>query len=346
MRKHWLLFLVLACAAPPAMAVTVDDLYTATVAVSDEGDAARADALQRALGEVMVRVSGDPQITEFSRAAGILNQARSLLQQYRYQSAEKSALRLRAVFEGPAVESAMLDAGLPVWGQSRPLTMVWLLVDGKLVTRAGPSALVDAMQQIAQHRGVPLRFPSADAAASGRVAPADIRTANIARLMTVSSRYGTNHLLLGEIGSGAATWQLIEAGTTLASWRDRGEQASALAAAGITHAADVYARRYAVVGTQSGTVMVAVEGIDGGDGYTRVREFLRKLTAVQAVIPVVVDDEAVVFRVLGPGRGQALDHRISVVGWLHQDRLARELARLYAGDAPSLGYRIDLNGPR
>lgn len=340
LRKHWLFFLVLTCAPLTATAVTMPHLYAATVPVADESASARADALQRALGAVMVRVSGDPHVTEFTQAASILEDARSVLQQYSYQSAGKEDLRLRAVFEGAALEAAMLAAGLPVWGQSRPLTMVWLLVDGALVTRTGSPVLVDAMQAAASRRGVPLRFPSADAAAGDKITPTDIRNRNVSRLMAVSAGYGSSHALLGEISEDAATWRLIEGADVLQRWRDRGNQTASLAAAGVSHSATVYARRYAAVGTETGRVVVAIQGIDGGDGYTRVRDFLRGLTAVNAVIPVLVDGENVVFRILGPNDAEALDRRISVAGWLQDGRLARDLATLYAGETAVLGYSI------
>lgn len=370
MRKYWLFLFILACVPAPAVAVTVQDLYAATVPVPNESASARADALRRALAEVMVRVSGDPRVAQFAEAESVLDQAQSLVQRYGYQHDKVSAapgkkadtqdqapesstnasdsavntsrLKLRAVFEGAALEAAMLEAGLPVWGQSRPVTMVWMLANGELVTRAGPENIVKAMKAAAQRRGVPLQFPPAEAATSGLVMPADIRGGNITRVVMVSRRYGTGHVLLGQVGSQSSMWRLIEAGKVLSRWQKRGRKLASVAASAVGHSANVYARRYAAVGTGKGNsnVMVAVQGIDGGHGYTRVREFFTDLTAVHAVTPVLVDGKTVVFRITGPGDADALDHRIGVVGWLEDSKLAHNLATLYAGTTPALGYRI------
>lgn len=348
------------------MAVTVEDLYAAKVPVANKSAAARADALRRALAEVMVRVSGDPRVAQFAQAEAILDRAQSLVQLYGYQQRNVSdaggktpdkrgqapdaktngsgsdettvALKLRAVFDGSALEAAMLEAGLPVWGSSRPVTMVWLLANGELVTQAGPAEIVNAMKAAAERRGVPLRFPPAAAATSGPVKPADIRNGHIARLMMVSRGYGTEHVLTGQIDGQTADWRLIEDGNVLSRWHDRGEPPAVLAASAVGHSAAVYARRYAAVGAEHGRVMVAVQGIGGARGYTRVRAFLAGLTAVEAVTPVLVDAKTVVFRVTGPGDAEALDHRIGVVGWLEDNRLARNLAERYAANMPALGY--------
>lgn len=350
------------------MAVTVEDLYAATVPVANKSAGARADALRRALAEVMVRVSGDPRVAQFAEAEAILDQAQSLVQRYGYRQSNVSAsrgtitdqqdqapdsktdhansgnttagLKLHAVFDGSALEAAMLEAGLPVWGSSRPVTMVWLLANGELVTQAGPAEIVNAMKAAAERRGVPLRFPPAAAATSGPVKPADIRNGHIARLMMVSRGYGTEHVLTGQIDGQTADWRLIEDGNVLSRWHDRGEPPASLAASAVGHSAAVYARRYAAVGVGHGRVMVAVQGIGGGRGYTRVREFLTGLTGVEAVTPVLVDAKTVVFRVVGPGDVEALDHRIGVVGWLEENRLARNLAERYAVKMPALGYSV------
>lgn len=340
MRKYWLVLAVLACASSPAAAVTVSDLYVATVPVKNESASARADGIRRALAQVMVRVSGDPRVAKFAESESILDQGRSLLQRYGYQRSGKSNLLLRAVFEGPALETAMLDAGLPVWGQSRPVTMVWLLVDGDLATRSGPQGVVQAMKAKASRRGIPLRLPPASAATGGRVSPAAIRNGNLSRLTEASRHYGTSHILVGQVADGAATWTLAADGAILQRWRTHGDQAASMVAAAVAHTATVYASRYAAVGTDNGTVIVGVQGVGGGRGYTRVRDFLSGLTAVEAVTPVLVDGKTVVFRITGPGDAEALDHRISVAGWLEDDKAARKFATQYAGGLPALGYSI------
>lgn len=340
MRTPWLFLLVLAGAASPALAADVPDLYAATVSAQDKSVEARGDAMRRALGEVMVRVVGDPKAPRLSGADQVLEQARSLVQQYAYQGRSASGFELRAVFGRDALEKAMREAGLPVWGQSRPETLAWILNGDELVTRAGPTRIVEAVKETAERRGVRLRFPRSGALDSGRVTAADIRNGNIARIMSVSRGYGTGHVLIGAVDGNTADWRLVANGNVVSSWGTRGGQPAELASEAVGHSTDVYARRYASTGGDSGRVTVAIDGIGGGRGYTRVTDFLSGLTAVDAVTPILVDGKTVVFRVAGPGKADALDRRIGLANWLSDNQVARNLAGLYAGKGPSLGYSV------
>lgn len=340
MRRNWLFFVMLACASSSALAVTVPDFYAAKVAVKNESATVRASALKQALSEVMVRVSGRARLMQLSGAESVLDQASALVQRYSYQDSKKSPLKLYAEFEGNALEQAMLEAGLPVWGPSRPVTMVWLLVNGELVTRAGPDHVVAALQAAARKYGVPLRFPRAEAVTNDNIRPADIRKGHIPRIMMVTRSYDTRHVLLGVVSGDAANWRLIVDGKVLRTWRAHADKATVLVADAVGESAQIYSQRYAVVGTRNGTVVVGVQGIHGSQTFTRVRDYLIKMTAVDAVTPILVTGKTVVFRVAGPDDAKAFEHRVGAVAWLDGSQSARRLALPYAGTHTALGYSI------
>ncbi|MGH8541307.1 MAG: DUF2066 domain-containing protein [Stenotrophobium sp.] len=89
--------------------------YSASVAVADQSDGARNQALRDALVIVIGRVSGDPSAAS-GRAAPLLAQATSLVQQYSYQPDDKGQLQLLASFDQRGLDSAVRSLGLPVWG--------------------------------------------------------------------------------------------------------------------------------------------------------------------------------------------------------------------------------------
>lgn len=101
-----------------------DTQYSATVPVADRSEAARGTAVRQALGDVLIRLSGDPAILQQAGGAALVAKANRYLQQYQYEGIEAGgALQLRAGFDGAALEVEMHQQGLPLWGRERPLAL-------------------------------------------------------------------------------------------------------------------------------------------------------------------------------------------------------------------------------
>jgi hypothetical protein len=77
-----LALIVLGCATAVQAA---SGLYTAQVPVATQADEERAEALKTALGQVMVRVSGDASVLTRPEVAKALGQAERYVQQFQYQ---------------------------------------------------------------------------------------------------------------------------------------------------------------------------------------------------------------------------------------------------------------------
>lgn len=105
-----LAFLLMLLLAAPVLAQPGD--YSARVPVADQTAATRDAALRNALREVLGRVSGEPQSADL---LPILPRAAALVQQYSYETGE-AGLELVAAFDGRAVDKALREQGLPVWG--------------------------------------------------------------------------------------------------------------------------------------------------------------------------------------------------------------------------------------
>lgn len=390
--------LLLLLLAPPVPAADVDDLYVGEAPVADQSAEARAEALQTALGQVLVRVSGDPDILEREAAAELLSHAPDWVMSYGYEEveeeeeedgeeetgaadtaetaplgrnagpgadpapdpaaegddtgdaavAEEPELLLRARFDATAVERALRRRGLPVWGRERPRTLVFLVVEGEadIVPARAADEVAAAMRETAKRRGVPLIFPERGGAERREVRAADIRYGDLQNARAAARAYDASHVLVGRvarIGAGwRGEWTLSYRGETVAEWSDGGAGRDDVLAAGARRLADTYARRFAVYGgAEADTVVaVAVDGVTAVEDYVRIGRYLRDLTAVETAIPVLVDREAVVFRVQLSGDARVLTRGIELADWLYEDELARNLAALYAGGGRALGYRI------
>jgi hypothetical protein len=94
-------------------------LYTGQVPVASQGDAERAEALKSALGQVVMRVSGDSGALAKPQVAKAVAQAERYVQQYQYQQdvvndggQAQVRLTLVAQFDRDAVDQMLRGLGL------------------------------------------------------------------------------------------------------------------------------------------------------------------------------------------------------------------------------------------
>ena len=116
-----LVFLMCCLLLPAGLpAATVDGLFEAEVPVQGRDTAQRNQAIQEALGQVLVKVSGYPDIPARPELAGELAQAPLYVQQYRYlaseQSGEQPPERLPLPDPVPAGNRAMRRGGAGAHG--------------------------------------------------------------------------------------------------------------------------------------------------------------------------------------------------------------------------------------
>jgi hypothetical protein len=175
------LFLLVAVVCPAALAVPAGDPYTAEVPVMGVGEGERDVAIARALGEVAVQVSGDPN------AAAKLRSVRdpgALVSQYRYGMAPDGSRLLRVAFERGAVDALLREKGLggaarapvaPAAAGPLPSLLLWVgkESDGArvLVNPETDPGVGAAAERAAAARGLPLSQPLGDLEDQDRLPP-------------------------------------------------------------------------------------------------------------------------------------------------------------------------------
>lgn len=154
-----LLVLCLPFWAPPLWAASPEALYQVRESLAGQSPEQRSEALQRALDTLVLRLTGDPQALLNPQVQALRADPQQLARQFGY--ADDHVL---VEFDPLTSESRLREAGLALWGVSRPALLVWWLnqgVDGsQLVGDAQDGASL--LQQAAQHRGLPIRLPLAD----------------------------------------------------------------------------------------------------------------------------------------------------------------------------------------
>lgn len=335
-----------------ARAVVVSDLYRATVPVSGQSESQLAEAHQAGLELVLVRVSGDRNVTGRDGMEDHLEDARSLLESSHMVSGDNNDDRLQMTFSAREVNRALAEAGAPVWGMNRPLTLAWIAVQdggdrGLLVetgesSEQGWSALI---RDRASVRGLPLVLPPADRA-SDRTLLSEVWGQFMGQISRASSGIDHDLLAVVRVISRNGGWQ--------ASWQYRGrgieqsgsvtaDNPSALASALVDTLAGELASRYAVTGGAIDTgpyLRLAVEGVRSPTDYAAIKRALSQLNPVESVGAMTVTPDRIVFRVEHTGevaqlqQNIALDDRFRTLDGDSGDRSGQE-----ADMSPILSYR-------
>ncbi|MEZ5541647.1 MAG: DUF2066 domain-containing protein [Pseudomonadota bacterium] len=293
--QRTLLLIVLLC-LPWGLARAATDLFESEMVVSDQSAGVRNSALQAALREVVVRVSGQRGVLDTEPVQELLKHPEQLVQQYRYFTEAQQTppvLKLWVRFDGDAIREAVQQQGLAYWGGERPDTLIWLAVEDRgrryVVSADDDSDVHRALAAAARARGIPVVFPLMDLEDQAAVHFSVIWGGYFDKVVTASARYRPQSVLIGRLnrspsGGWAARWELNVGGRS-GSWTDSNQQLDALARQGIADVADRQAEQLAVATATSvaGGVAIQVEGIETLAAYARINNYLTTLTSVRKV---------------------------------------------------------------
>jgi hypothetical protein len=320
----------LSCLSGLSAAEEVTNLYEASVPVASQDRDQRADAIRVAFTEVLMRVSGRSDITNeqaFPAITQAIQTATRYTQQYRYLKASPSAnkpaagLVLWVRFDETALSRLLHDNHLPVWGSTRPATLLWLVVDDhgrrKLIGNDARDKSHAILQMQAHLRGVPLRFPLLDLTDRANLRVSDVWGNFESTILRASQRYQTEAVLVGRVfqnysGYWTARWSLYSDGRRV-DWTVNGNAMADVLNPGIDKTAESLAVRYAQVDqVDSGKVLVEVKAIKGLADFNRVVKYLHSISHVSDVQPAELAAESAVFRVTIPGGRLAVARAVAL----------------------------------
>jgi hypothetical protein len=298
-KRSWLALWAILLSPALAFGVSVPDLYDAAQPVESSQDAAFAEALKT----VLVRVSGQRDAP--ARLGAALGNPRQFVQRFGVTADNV----LEVGFDDVSIDQLLLDAGLPIWGRERPLTLVVLKLEelgGGWSSAESPPLDQARIANAARARGVPLMWASIDAQDQSLLSAA---VGSSSGLLQIAQRYGANAILLGEGRRDASIrW-------TLAS-PDGVAQAGGALEDGAHLAADTFAQVFATAGSSLIHVSIEVAGISDLHAYAATTNYLEGMTLVRHLAVEQVVGDTVRFRLAVRGdaatlrRAIALDDRL------------------------------------
>jgi hypothetical protein len=263
-------------------------------------------SLQDAMREALVRATGRRESATDPALASIISSAETFV--------KGSPSKSQVVFDGAAVERAIVAAGRSTWDPVRPFTLVVLYPP---LPRPADDAARAELDQGAIARGLPITVVP--------LSPVDASGNDLSReaLMQMAQRYGGDAVLVGRSNAGNANGQLqwtLYTNFSSESW-------SGPLSAGINGAVDNLAPAQGGSLSQiEATARVEVSGVANLTDYANVQRLLESVPGVRRVNVSAASGNVAMFDVVARGGGDALSH--SLTGTSHLAQQEASSARL------------------
>ena len=306
-----LLITALAVSAP-AWAMTESGQIE--VPVADESPSARPPAVAKAIGALLVRLTGRPDVVDLPVGERIRAQASSYLQGFSYRqgpaatdqtnadSAEQTWLNTR--FDASRLRDILVRRGIEVWPERPPRLLVWIAIEDGAQRRFShaemDAPLQRALREQAQALGVQVMFPLLDLEDLRALRPADVAAGFAQPIQAASARYAPDRIMsvrLNDLNAQRVTgrWTLMSDEAVLQRWRT----ADAALDTSVEHSTQrvVAQLRQALAYLPdlfaSGRLQIVVAGIDGLMTHDRIAQRLESLAGVERVTTLAIEGDAV-----------------------------------------------------
>ena len=279
------------------------ELYSTTVELLSQGEAARDAAYARALVQVVNQLTGRTDAGGNPVIRGALANAPKWVQSSNANQTASDTegntlvggapvlkASMRVSFDPNPVDSLIAAAGYRYWTGERPKPMLWLTIDDGRGPRLVTSQQLNVIKSLADRgleRGIRFLVPQGSAADQAAV-PA-IQNLDGKALDSINARYRNTTMLVGKVyrsvSGWSAWWLLWQDGAELSRWPVTEADARKVIASGADRTAEYFAKRDSSVldAGRSGVVRMEISGINALSDYVRAIGFLQTHPSVRAV---------------------------------------------------------------
>lgn len=337
--------LLLLVPALQATAAEVAGLYQASVTVTSRDDERqRQQGFSTAMREMLVKLTGRADTNANPVIVRALAAPQPYVETWAYNSltptdlvAEPGAavqIGLQVTFFQDGIQQLLNEAGIAVWPQNRPETLLWVAVQDELgeryLAQPGPAEggdLLSSLQGIADRRGVPLLLPLLDFADLRALPLEQLWNFDLEALRLASARYQNESILVLRVFRSLRGDVIAKA---VYIFRDRVLEFEALESplepfleSTIDMAAQELSGYYSILlsGVDNGTeVLLTVDAIGNLTDYAGLLHYLGDLAAVNGVQLLSTEGGTVQLQLRTGGQlsqlieSIALDRRMNAIG--------------------------------
>lgn len=345
----YLIATVLFLSAMSVFAKVEKNLYSGAVPVQSQSANERNAALPQALGEVLVKVSGNSAVTTLPRVKDQLTEANQILRSYRYLANDdtKYPYLLMVSFDPNAVNQILTTNHQAIWGADRPSLLFWVVENTNaqvaFVSSDDAPDIYTSLSQAASGRGLPIVYPLLDLTDLNDLSVDDVINTHDSAIINASQRYphtGIVTVVLTQTPD--KQWQgqwMLELNGQRSEFDVEGADANQAIVNGVNQLADNIATSYSVLhlgGNHERGYQLEVYGINSVDEYAKVSQYLKHLSSVKQVTIVKVMPGKVTYDLQVSGDRQLLQQAISI------DNLLEPYSDVTASldDTSVLSYRV------
>lgn len=319
----------------------VQHLYEKEVPVEAQNKEERAYVVREALKEILVRISGRKEAGILAEDKTLVPRPTRFVQQFRYRKfksdevipanpvdgAKPYTQILWLRFTEKTISKLLRSQGFPVWGKTRPATLVWLVVDDQkqrvLIGNSTPHVSRTHIEQEATKKGLPFRLPLLDLADQSKVQVTDVWGNFEDTILEGSLRYQTEAILVGRIylsfsKTWNTRWSLHSAGQRY-DWNvSNSESLREAVKEGLSKTGEVLSARFTQVTSleDNDVIILKVKNVSNLKSYNKVLKYLKNLNVVKQIDAEQINAQDIVFRInsrsgrLGVAQAIALGHML------------------------------------
>ena len=172
----------------------------AAIAVDDQSQRSQDSALKSAFKQVMIKITGNKDALQNPGVKAALRTPQAYLRSYRFDFQEGEILYV-AEFDKIKLNELLQREGLPLWGERRPETLLWLATEDsesgerQLLDETTPSEMREHLSAKAKERGLPLSFPLMDLTDRSTISIYDVWGRFVQSLTQASHRYSVDNVI-------------------------------------------------------------------------------------------------------------------------------------------------------
>ena len=172
----------------------------AAIAVDDQSQRSQDSALKSAFKQVMIKITGNKDALQNPGVKAALRTPQAYLRSYRFDFQEGETLYV-AEFDKIKLNELLQREGLPLWGERRPETLLWMATEDsesgerQLLDETTPSEMREHLSAKAKERGLPLSFPLMDLTDRTTISIYDVWGRFVQSLTQASHRYSVDNVI-------------------------------------------------------------------------------------------------------------------------------------------------------